>query len=98
MDYQVLEAKNGKMALAAIDDIEEVDLLLTDVVMPGGMSGPALAEEAATRHAGIKVLFMSGYAQDSMRRHDQRNDVAPLLQKPFRKTELAHMLRSVLDT
>ena len=83
--------------MAAMEGATEFDLLLTDVVLPGGMSGQALAEEAATRHPEIKVLYMSGYAQVAMKHSGQIDNDAPLLQKPFRMPELARKLRVVID-
>jgi CheY-like chemotaxis protein len=98
LGYRVLPAKDGRAALAALSDANEVDLLLTDVVMPGGMSGPALASEAEILQPTIKVLYMSGYAEDVMLNHPHRNVETALLRKPFRKPDLARMVRSVLDT
>jgi PAS domain S-box-containing protein len=97
LGYRVLRAKDGRSALAALADAERVDLLLTDVVMPGGMSGPALASKAETLQPTIKVLYMSGYAEDVMLSHPHRNVETALLRKPFRKPDLARMVRSVLD-
>ena len=97
LGYRVLTAKDGASALAALDGAAGVDLLLTDVVMPGGMSGPALATEAVARRPDIKVLYMSGYTQDKLDHQFEQDDDVPLLRKPFRRLELARMVRGVLD-
>jgi len=65
-------------------------------VMPGGMSGTELVEKAVMLHPGIKVLYMSGYAPETMMRQGLNSRSLRLLQKPFRKSELAKTLRSVL--
>jgi len=98
LDYAVLEARDGQSALAAMESTTDIDLLLTDMVMPGGMSGSVLAKEAVTRIPDIKVLYMSGYTADTMTHADSRPDTTGLLRKPFRKPELANMVRTALDT
>ena len=91
----VLGAPDGKAALAVLQGAAKIDLLLSDVVLPGGMSGPELAA-IARGQSGVKVLFMSGYTRDTMAYQSQLGDDALLLQKPFRKSELAEMVRAVL--
>jgi CheY-like chemotaxis protein len=73
-----------------------VDLLLTDVVMPG-MSGRELAERLSLARPGTRVLFMSGYAADTMDRHGVTEGGQSFLPKPFTLDELARKLRDVLD-
>ena len=97
LGYRVLEAGDGASATRALDEAAHIDLLLTDVVLPGGMSGTAVAREAAQRHPAIKVLYMSGYAAESMARHGKPDRGVLLLQKPFRRGELAHKVRQALD-
>jgi DNA-binding response OmpR family regulator len=70
---------------------------LSDLMLPGGMSGMDLATEARRRRAGIKVLFMSGYADGAARPRDRLDDGAKLLNKPFRRRELARQVRQALD-
>ena len=65
LGYRVLEARNGKVALQLLD-ANRVDLLFTDVVMPGGMNGRQLADEAVRRRPKLKVLFTTGYTRNAM--------------------------------
>ena len=93
--YSVLSASNGPDAMALLDRHDDVDLLFTDIVMPGGMNGLELAEKARHRLPGIKVIFSSGYA--SMRTlgdsFDPGRDM--LLLKPYTRMELAKALKRV---
>jgi len=70
LGYQVIEAKNGAAALAALER-GEIELLFTDVVMPGGMNGRQLADEAVRRRPGLKVLFTTGYTRNAIVHHGQ---------------------------
>jgi PAS domain S-box-containing protein len=97
LGYSVLEAEDGESARAVLMTAPSIELLLSDVVLPGGMSGPALAQEAKRRHRAIKVLFMSGYAESAISGHGQWNGDAELLNKPFRRCELARKVRFALD-
>jgi PAS domain S-box-containing protein len=95
--YRVLDAPDGPAALAlAAAHSGPVDLLLTDVVMPG-MSGRELAERLSLARPGTRVLFMSGYAADTMDRHGVTEGGQSFLPKPFTLDELARKLRDVLD-
>ncbi|MCH8036395.1 MAG: response regulator, partial [Proteobacteria bacterium] len=75
----------------------DIDLLLSDVALPGGKSGPDFAEEATRRWPGLRVLFMSGYPAEALARQGRLAEDIPLLSKPFRKVELAHRVREELD-
>jgi CheY-like chemotaxis protein len=97
LGYQVLEAGDGKSGLAVLEDAPGVDLLLTDMVLAGGMSGQDLANEATRRNGGLKVLFMSGYAENAAQLNGWVEKGADLLQKPFRIRDLATKVRTVLD-
>jgi CheY-like chemotaxis protein len=74
-----------------------VNLLLTDVMLPGGMNGRELAAEAERRAPGIRVLYMSGYTEDAIMHHGRLDAGAELLQKPFRRADLARAARKALD-
>jgi PAS domain S-box-containing protein len=93
--YNVLVAENGERALQLAAS-EEVDLLLTDVVMPG-ISGPELAKKIAAVHPNVKVLFVSGYTDDTILRHGMLETSVTFLQKPFTPGSLAEKVRDVLD-
>jgi CheY-like chemotaxis protein len=97
LGYGVASAPNGPVALALLDKSPDVDLLLTDVVLPEGMSGRDVAEEVTRRRPGIKVLYMSGYADTVLAEHGNLSERTTLLKKPFLKRELAQALRSVLE-
>jgi PAS domain S-box-containing protein len=97
LGYTVMDSGNGSAALEILDGASHVDLLLTDVVMPGGISGPELAKLAKDRCPDIKTIYMSGYTADKLSLADQENCETPLLLKPFRRTVLAKTLRNVLE-
>ncbi|HYC65695.1 MAG TPA: ATP-binding protein, partial [Reyranellaceae bacterium] len=92
LGYQVTAAGDGQAGLAAFGAAQApFDLVLTDVVMPGGMTGRALADEVARRSPATHTVFMSGYTDSHLA------EGMPLLKKPFRKRELAHFVRSSLN-
>lgn len=96
LGYLVVEAGNGPEALERIPDIEDLSLLFTDLVMPGGMSGYDLVEAARKKQPGLKVLLTSGYAEDLLN-SDRLTDLeARLLRKPYRQTDLAAAIRRAL--
>jgi signal transduction histidine kinase/CheY-like chemotaxis protein len=96
--YTVLEAPNGEAALRLVQQHHgRIDLLLTDVVMPG-LSGRQLAEQLARARPDMKVLYASGYTDDSVVRHGILEARNAYLQKPFEPESLARKVRDVLDT
>ena len=98
LGYVVSQASDGTSGIAAFEAAPKpFDLLLTDVVMPGPMNGKQLADEVARRWPAVKIVFMSGYTENAFVR-DGRVDVGMrLLSKPFRKKDLALMVRETLD-
>jgi len=98
LGYAVLTAESPEMALE-IADVHRptIDLLLTDVIMPG-INGRQLAERLRAGHPGMRVLFMSGYTADIIDRYGVLERGIPCLAKPFSRVELAVRLREVLDT
>ena len=98
LGYATLEAANAAEALKIIDDDAEIDLLFTDVIMPGGMNGRQLADEAMRRRPRLKTLFTSGYTENAILHHGRLDPGVLLLAKPYRKPELARMLRVALAT
>jgi two-component system cell cycle sensor histidine kinase/response regulator CckA len=95
--YAVLQASDGNEALSLAGQYQgPIDLLLTDVVMPQ-MSGRELAEQIRTEHPGLKVLFMSGYTDDTVVRHGLLTAQVEFLSKPFSPSRLASKVREILD-
>jgi CheY-like chemotaxis protein len=97
LGYQVSEAASGPAALAMLRSGERFDLLFTDIVMPGGMSGYQLAAVARQILPGLKVLFMTGYAGTSTRAEPAEARFGVMLRKPYRKQMLATTVRAALE-
>jgi signal transduction histidine kinase len=98
LGYRVRSADSGAVALSIIDAGAVFDLLLTDIGMPDGMSGYELAEAARRRQPGLKILFTTGYAKVQGTRKAADPPAGPMLRKPYRKQDLAKLLRATLDT
>jgi signal transduction histidine kinase/CheY-like chemotaxis protein len=98
LGYTVLEAAHGPDGLRVLAENRGIDLLLTDVIMPKGMSGPQLADQAIAAYPHLKIVFMSGYnnMQDSLERTRGSGPVR-VLQKPFGIDELAAQIRAALQ-
>ena len=94
--YTVLTAANGPAALALLAQRPDVDLLFTDVVMPGGMNGRALADAARQLRPGLPVLYTSGYTEDAIVHQGRLDTDAQLLGKPYPRAELARAIRRAL--
>ena len=98
LGYRVAQAANGAEALDVIGtSVVPMDLLVTDVVMPG-MNGRELVERVWQRWPQMKVLFMSGYTADVMLRHGLTEEAVNVLAKPFTRLELARKIREALTT
>ncbi len=97
LHYRVLTAIDGPSGIRMLEtDGENIDLLLTDVVMPG-MSGRVLADQAKRMKPGIKILFMTGYSQNAIVHEGRLDQGVHLVQKPVTPTELANRVRDLLD-
>ena len=96
LGYRVLGTANGSEALQALRREGGFDLLFTDVVMPGGLNGRQLADEAWKLIPGLRVIFTSGYAESAVVPPDRLDQRVHLLKKPFRKTDLAMKVRDAL--
>lgn len=97
LGYRVLSAENGETALKVLEETPDVDLMFTDLVMPGDMSGWQLAEHARRSRPNMPVLFTSGYAQESVVRYSRIDPTIPFINKPYRKAQLAKQVRALLD-
>ena len=98
LGYRVLEAHDGPSALRLLERQEgRVDLLFTDVVLPGGMSGAVLAERARALRPDMKLLFTTGYARNAIVHHGRLDPGVELITKPFSYSELATRVRDILD-
>ncbi|UWU70843.1 ATP-binding protein [Bradyrhizobium sp. NC92] len=98
LGYKVIPAADATEALAIAAEGTPFDLLFTDIVMAGSMNGRELAEQMVAARPSLRVLFTSGYAYDSLHAQGRATMGAPLLRKPYRKAELARLLRRSLDT
>jgi len=98
LGYETLEAANAAEALKIIENGAEVDLLFTDVIMPGAMNGRQLVDEALRRRPLLKTLFTSGYTENAILHHGRLDEGVLLLAKPYRKPELARMIRVALGS
>jgi CheY-like chemotaxis protein len=96
LGYRTFAAGNASEALTIIGNDEKIDLLFTDVVMPGSINGWQLAIEALHRRPALKVLYTSGYAKIDMPRDGRLDTGVLLLAKPYRKVDLAKMIRTAL--
>ncbi|MBR0687169.1 CHASE3 domain-containing protein [Bradyrhizobium manausense] len=97
LGYKTVAAGDSKAALQLIEAGQAFDLLFTDIVIPGGMSGRELAEEIAKRRPGLKVLYTSGYTDNAIVHHGKLDDGVLLLTKPYRRNQLAEMIRKALN-
>jgi len=96
LGYSTLAAVNAAEALVVIDGPQEIDLLFTDMIMPGSMNGRELADQARQRRASLKILFTSGYSNETIIHNGHLDAGVLLLAKPYRKSDLARMIRAAL--
>ncbi len=97
LGYRTCTAENASQALKILAEDKEINLLFSDVVMPGRMNGYELAELATQKHTGLKVLLTSGFTSKTMTQKGLERFAVHLLNKPYRKTDLAQRIRQVLD-
>ena len=95
--YRVLSASDGASALRIVEGAMHIDLLLTDVVLPGGMNGRQLTDAVLRHRNGIKVLYMTGYTRNAIIHHGRLDPDIDLLSKPFTADALTRKIRRVLD-
>ncbi|MGV3634965.1 MAG: ATP-binding protein [Pseudorhodoplanes sp.] len=95
--YEVISTHEGASGLRLLDANPDVRLLFTDVVLPGGMNGRQLADEALRRRPDLKVLFTTGYTRNAIIHHGRLDADVDLLTKPFTSDALAKKVRQILD-
>jgi CheY-like chemotaxis protein len=95
--YGTLMARHGREALEILGDHPEIDLLFSDLIMPGGMDGLSLAREAHRRHPALRILLTTGYAEASLERTGIERPEFDILNKPYRRAELIRRVRAALD-
>jgi len=96
LGYRVLEAENGKNALKIIAERADIDLLFTDIIMPGGMNGRELGLEALRLNPKLKVLYTSGYAENAILHDGLFDNDVQFLGKPYTRRDLAMRIRGIL--
>ncbi|MCD8526095.1 MAG: response regulator [Alphaproteobacteria bacterium] len=97
LGYKTLQAKNGNVAMELLKkEHKQIDVVFTDIVMPGGMSGIKLVQQMREYYPGIKVLYTSGYTENAIPDY-QLSVGEELISKPYRKETLAQKIRKVLD-
>ena len=97
LGYRVIEAHDGPSALRLLERQTRVDLLFSDVVLPGGMTGAQVAEQARSLRPELKVLFTTGYARNAIIHQGRLDKGVRLITKPFSSADLAVKVRDVLD-
>ncbi|HEY3636505.1 MAG TPA: response regulator [Rhizomicrobium sp.] len=97
LGYNVLKAKDADNALAILESGVHIDLLFTDVIMPGKLRSPELARKARERIPGIRVLFTSGYTENAIVHGGRLDEGVDLLSKPYSREKLARKLRHALQ-
>ena len=97
MNLQVLEAEDGESVENILRDKPQIDLLLTDMVLPGGVGGPEISRRVRELFPEVRVLYMSGYAAHSMLQGETIEESARLIQKPFRRRELQNAISEILS-
>lgn len=96
LGYRTLTASDGATALALVDQGASFDLLFTDIIMPGGMNGRELAEAVRLRRPGVRVLYTSGYTDNTIVHEGHLDPGVALLRKPYRKADLSQKIREML--
>jgi PAS domain S-box-containing protein len=96
LGYKTVAAADSPAALRHVENGVAFDLLFTDVIMPGGMTGRQLADAVAKRRPGLKVLYTSGYTDNAIMHRGRLDEGVPLLAKPYRKPQLDQMVRRAL--
>ncbi len=97
LGYRVLEAADAAQALHVLEGAARIDLLFTDVVLPGGISGRELADRIVQKRPRLPVLFTTGYTRNAIFHHGRLDPNVNLLSKPYTQQDLARKIRQLLD-
>ena len=97
LGYRIHQAGDGREALQILQQVDGIDLLFTDLVMPNGISGQDLMRMARELRPGLKTIFTSGYSASFLKGREDADQSVPLLPKPYRKQALVEIVRKVLD-
>ncbi|MDH3582555.1 MAG: response regulator, partial [Hyphomicrobiales bacterium] len=95
--YVVLEARDGAEALRQIESAPRIDLIFTDLILPGGMNGLEIAAQAKHLSPTIRVIYTTGYAETALASGGELDPGMNLISKPYRQANLLAMVRTVLD-
>lgn len=98
LGYATIEAENGKEALDALASASRVDLMISDVGLPGGMNGRQVADAARVSRPGLKVLFITGYAENAVFSHGHLEEGMEMMSKPFDVDLLARRAKTLIDS
>lgn len=94
----IIEAEDGKTALSLMDERQDIDVLFTDVVLPGGLSGPDIVREAHRIRPDLNVVLTSGYPEGEINELASDDELRWFIRKPYRGSELAELLDKVLKS
>ena len=97
LGYAVIPARDATEAMRASETAPRIDLLFTDVVLPGGTNGRMLAEHLTARRPGLPVLFATGYTNNAIVHQGRLDPGVNLLTKPYTRDDLARKIRQILD-
>ena len=97
MGFTVFQAKDGAGAIKTIALHTEIDLMITDIVMPGGMNGPELVRRARALRPALKIIYSSGFPAEALAERATPLAEGPLLRKPYQRSEFSAMVRSVME-
>ena len=95
--YRVLEAADGPSGLRTLQAAGRIDLLITDVGLPGGLNGRQVADAARSKHPELKVLFITGFAENAAIGNGHLDSGMSVITKPFVNAALANKVRQLLD-
>ena len=98
LGFRVATAENATQALQRLEQLGRIDVLFTDLGLPGGMNGAELAEEVRRRHPDVHIICTTGYAKDDVLRNRSLLAGIPLITKPYSRSTLAQEFAAVLST